>query len=507
MTMKWVQVLSSLVPLKEHIVLFCSAFLVAMIVTLAFTHSTFEPMEQSGLKVQSQFPRLLGANEIESHVLEQWENVGHLITQANSILRGFLHLSVDRMGRDASLSQWRKVWANAYTKVDEDLLAQPKPEAFLESQEEGYFYSAGIFSGASFIRVPQVGMVGVIFLGSLFVVWISIRWGSGSAVMIPNLRWFQKERSDPIPSVCPQPPALPMGQAMAFGSPHHRMVTVLFADIRRFSQIAETLSPEEVRGLLEEFYAEMTEAISHHGGMVDKYMGDAVMALFNVPHSQPDHADRAVSAALHCQHRLHSLSANFQQRYGHPLVCGFGIHTGEAFVGSMGFGHRMDYTVVGDTVNLGANLEGLSKAYGVPIVMSESTHQALTSGCHSRYLDELRVKGRERFDRIYTVTNKDDRRVSRIPIQGHVVLHQLGRRSLGKISDVSPGGLALEQLEQPMIEGSLLDLDLHPVDRDCPPTFKAKVVWARSHRAGFQFLETTQDIQPDVENFLSRSAQ
>lgn len=505
MTMKWVQVFSSLIPRKENIVLFCSAFLVVMIVTLAFIHGVFDPMTQWGLQAHTQSQSPVGANEIESNVLDQWANVDHLITQAHSMLKSFPYLSGDRIGIDTSLSQAGKVRANDYTKAEGDVSAHPKQELLLLSQEEGSLNSSGVFFGTPIIRVSQAGLM-VIVLGSLLALWLSVRWGSISAVMIQNLGWLQKARRDPAESVFPQTPTLPWERGRPFVSPHHRMVTVLFVDIRGFSQIAETLSPEEVSGLLGEFYAEMTKAVSHHGGVIDKYMGDAVMALFNVPHSQPDHADRAVSAALDCQHRLHGLSTHFQQRYDHPLVCGFGIHTGVALVGSMGAGHRMDYTVVGDTINLGANLEGLSKVYDVPIVMSESTYQALTVDCHSRYLDEIRVKGRERFDRIYAVTGKDGRLVSRVPLQGHAVVQQLGVRSLGKISDVSTGGVALEQLEQPMIEGSLLDLALHSVDSSCPLSFQAKVIWAQSHRAGFEFLETTQDFQPGIETFLSRSA-
>ncbi|MDA0738077.1 MAG: PilZ domain-containing protein [Nitrospirae bacterium] len=522
--------------------------MIAMTVTFAFIHGVFEPIEQWGIQAQFQSQKPLVASQVNSLAFGRHQNVDHLRAQKHSILQSFPYLSGAQDGVDLSILQWGTVSANDYTKSEEEVSIHSKPWLLVGFPQERAFHRSGVFSEAPVHRVPQAVMVGLIMLGSFLAVWLSKRWGSDSAVrvvgliglvfvmfslgvgapfgvwidlvpfplalvmgcvasiMIRELGRYQKIPQGSVESTFSPAPTLSLARVTPFVPPHHRMVTVLFVDIRGFSQMAETLSPEEVSGLLGEFYTEMTEAVTHHGGMIDKFMGDAVMALFNVPHFQPDHADRAVSAALDCQQRLRRLAVHFQQRYGRSLACGFGLHTGEALVGTMGSVHRMDYTAMGDTVNLGANLEGLSKVYGVPIVMSESTHQALTLVCHSRYLDEIRVKGRERFVRIYTVTEKDDRQVSRVPMQGHAVVQQFGVRSLGKIYDVSRGGLALEQLERPLIEGSLLDLDLHSDDGDGPLSFQAKVIWAQSHRAGFEFLETTQDFQPGVETFLSRSA-
>jgi len=190
---------------------------------------------------------------------------------------------------------------------------------------------------------------------------------------------------------------------------YRQVVTVLFADIRGFSGISEKLSPEEVANFLHDYLTEMTEAVLLHGGIVDKYMGDAIMALYNTPHSQPDHAIQAVRTALECQQRVRRLGGNFQRYYGADLVCGIGIHTGEALVGTMGSAQRSEYTAVGDTVNLAANLEELSKVYHVPIVISDTTHQAIADHYLSRYLDEVRVKGREKRQRFYTVLEDEDR--------------------------------------------------------------------------------------------------
>ncbi|MCL6640189.1 MAG: adenylate/guanylate cyclase domain-containing protein, partial [Candidatus Rokubacteria bacterium] len=130
-----------------------------------------------------------------------------------------------------------------------------------------------------------------------------------------------------------------------------REITVLFADLRGFTSLAERLDPEQVAQMLGEYLTEMTEAVFRHGGTVDKYIGDAIMALYNAPLPAPDHAARAVRTALEFQRRTRALSARWQARLGVELRSGVGIHTGEAVVGTLGSRQRLEYTAVGDTVN------------------------------------------------------------------------------------------------------------------------------------------------------------
>lgn len=182
-----------------------------------------------------------------------------------------------------------------------------------------------------------------------------------------------------------------------------RRLTVLFSDIRGFTSLSERLAPETVVELLREYLSEMTEVVFKHGGTVDKYIGDAIMALYNAPLEMPDHAARAVRTALEFQERLGTLAAKLPGLGRSALRCGVGIHTGEAVVGTAGSRQRLEYTAIGDTVNLASRLEGLTKDLGVSIVISETTCQEVRDLFETLYLGEVHVKGREAPVRVYTV--------------------------------------------------------------------------------------------------------
>src|SRR5690606_15419907 len=137
----------------------------------------------------------------------------------------------------------------------------------------------------------------------------------------------------------------------------NRELTILFADIRGFTRIAETMQPEALREYINAFLTAMTEVIHTHRGTVDKYMGDAVMAFWGAPVSDPAHADHAVAAALAMQREVARLSASFVTRGLPPLAVGIGINTGVVRVGDMGSKLRRAYTVIGDAVNLASRLE------------------------------------------------------------------------------------------------------------------------------------------------------
>lgn len=153
-------------------------------------------------------------------------------------------------------------------------------------------------------------------------------------------------------------------------------LSIFFSDLQGFTTISESLDPEALTALLNDYLTAMTEIIHDEGGTVDKYEGDAIIAFWNAPLDVPDHARRAVRAALRCQTRLAELRPGFRERTGHDLYMRIGINTGPAVVGNMGSHSRFDYSMLGDAVNLAARLEGVNKQFGTFTMISEATKKA-----------------------------------------------------------------------------------------------------------------------------------
>ena len=193
-----------------------------------------------------------------------------------------------------------------------------------------------------------------------------------------------------------------------------RQVTILFSDIAQFSQLAESLAPNALVELMNSYLSAMTDIIEGAGGYVDKYIGDAIVAIFGAPLEDSDHAAHGVAAALACQARLAELNAGEPAFAGRRLVMRIGLNTGEALVGNIGSRRRFNYTAMGDTVNLASRLEGANKFYGTTILASEAVRQA--AGDHSgaqageiadwREIDLVRVVGRDRPVRLFTPLDK-----------------------------------------------------------------------------------------------------
>lgn len=175
-----------------------------------------------------------------------------------------------------------------------------------------------------------------------------------------------------------------------------REITVLFSDLRGFTSLSEGLEPEALVGILNEYLEPMTQIVLEEGGMLDKYIGDAIMAVFNAPIDLPEHQKRACRTALRMIQKLRELNEGFRERYGLVLDIGVGINTGSAVVGNMGSQLRFDYTAIGDTVNLASRLEGLNKLYHTHIIVSEYTAQALEDEFLLRPLDRVAVKGKKK---------------------------------------------------------------------------------------------------------------
>jgi adenylate cyclase len=188
------------------------------------------------------------------------------------------------------------------------------------------------------------------------------------------------------------------GQALAG---KRRRITVLFSDIRDFTSISEGLRPEEVVELLREYFNTMVPIVLKHGGTLDKYVGDAIMALFGAPLPLDDHAACAVRVAQEMLAQLPRLSPVWEAKCGRPLRIGVGIHTGDAVVGVMGADHRREYSAIGDTVNLASRLESATKELKSPLVISQATAEALGEQFTLVELRELYVKGRAEAVRTY----------------------------------------------------------------------------------------------------------
>ena len=182
-----------------------------------------------------------------------------------------------------------------------------------------------------------------------------------------------------------------------------RIITSFFSDVAGFTSISESLSPEELVHLLNDFLSEMTDIILSYGGTLDKYEGDAIIAFWNAPLDQPDHAVRACRAALDCQKRLEELRPEFAQKSGHELFMRIGLNSGPAVVGNMGSRSRFDYTAMGDTINMASRLEGACKHYTVPILVGETTFQMAKDAINAREVDLIRVVGKSKPERVYQI--------------------------------------------------------------------------------------------------------
>jgi adenylate cyclase len=173
-----------------------------------------------------------------------------------------------------------------------------------------------------------------------------------------------------------------------------REMTVLFADLRAYTTLAQVVTPEVLVGMLNQYRTAMTEVIFRHDGVVAQFAGDGIEAFWNAPMDQPDHASRACAAALAMVARLRALGTEFERKGWSLPAMGVGVNTGPLIVGNMGSRHRLDYTAVGDAVNVGSRLEGLCKEYGTATVVGDATRVAAGDGFVFRFLDVVAVVGR-----------------------------------------------------------------------------------------------------------------
>ena len=188
-----------------------------------------------------------------------------------------------------------------------------------------------------------------------------------------------------------------------------RNITLFFSDIRGFTPISERLDPEDLVRLLNEYLTEMTSIIIKDQGLVDKYMGDAIMAFWGAPLDQPDHAEMACSSSLEMIDKLRDLQKKWKKEDIPSFDIGIGLNSGEAIVGNMGSSNRFDYTAIGDNVNLASRMEGLNKIYGTNIIISGKTHKIIKENFETRKLDAVKVKGKKKPILIYELLSQKDR--------------------------------------------------------------------------------------------------
>jgi adenylate cyclase len=186
-------------------------------------------------------------------------------------------------------------------------------------------------------------------------------------------------------------------------------ITALFTDVRGFTTIAEGADPDALMQQTSRYFTALTDVIISQGGTVDKFIGDAVMAFWNAPHPQIDHCERACRAALQAKAANEAINLQFEQEGLPAFFTRFGIHVGEAVVGNLGSSERMNYTALGNVVNLAARLEGLNKQYDTQILVSDAVYERVKHGFRCRFVDNVVAKGMAAETKVYELLSETTR--------------------------------------------------------------------------------------------------
>ena len=240
-------------------------------------------------------------------------------------------------------------------------------------------YSIGIWSN---LAVPLAGCMTSLFLAGAF------KYATeGRQKQFIKSAFKQYLSPHVIDQLLQNPDRLTLGG-------ERRELTIFFSDLEGFTSISEGLTPEELTSVLNDYLTAMTDIIQGTGGTVDKYEGDAIIAFWNAPVDQPDHAGRGVRAALMCQEKLAQMRPELRERTGKDFRMRIGLNTGPAVVGNLGSHTRFDYTMLGDSVNLAARLESINKQFGTYTMISQATLEQLDGKTPTRELSCIRVVGK-----------------------------------------------------------------------------------------------------------------
>ena len=275
-----------------------------------------------------------------------------------------------------------------------------------------------------------------------------------------------------------------------------RLVTVLFSDVRGFTTMSERLQPEQVAEILQEYLTEMTEIVFRHNGTVDKYIGDCVMALYNAPFDDPEHAANAIRTGLDFQERTLAVSKKWEEKLGVTIRNGVGINTGDAVVGTMGSRQRLEYTAIGDTINLGARLESITKEYNANIIISETTYALLKPGEFvTRELGAVTVKGKTQPVKIYAVASADAQHGVGVPLDAAATLSAGDLECVARVVSVSESGLDLARLPEGWTADMLVSVRCEGEALPKPFCAEARIVWSHGDRAGLTFTHVDDDVR------------
>jgi len=260
----------------------------------------------------------------------------------------------------------------------------------------GFIFTLGVvilYVGGNYLLFSRAGLQLELFypLGEITLVYFGITMQKFLAEEKERLRIRKAFESYVAPTVVHE--MLKHPERLRLGG-ERRELTILFSDIRGFTSLSEDLAPETLVALLHDFLNPMSEIIVRHQGTIDKYIGDAIMALFNAPLETPDHARLACRTALEMTGTLAALGKEWAAQGRPQIRVGISINTGMAAVGNMGSDRLFDYTAIGDNVNLASRLEGLNKYYGTDILISEGTARSLNGDFLLREVDLVRVKGK-----------------------------------------------------------------------------------------------------------------
>jgi len=231
------------------------------------------------------------------------------------------------------------------------------------------------------------------------------------------------------PTVVDQITSVPESLSLAG---EEKEMSILFTDLKGFTTMSEKLKPTQVTELLRDYFTPMTHIIIEHRGTVDKFIGDAMMAFWNAPLEVPDHRTQAVKAALAMTLALKKLNTTIiEPQFGFPIGMGIGVHAGQVRVGNMGSEDLFDYTVIGDNVNLASRLEGLTRIYGVDMVMSEALADSCPADTVVIELDRVQVKGKKKAVTIFTVY-KEEHVLARLASRFHEGLELYRHRNFAR---------------------------------------------------------------------------
>ncbi|MBI5614361.1 adenylate/guanylate cyclase domain-containing protein [Candidatus Gottesmanbacteria bacterium] len=256
-----------------------------------------------------------------------------------------------------------------------------------------YSFDQGVIR---YFLYPLLACLGV------FVVQISYKYISEEKTKQYIKKAFSYYVSEPVlQEILKDPKKLTLGG-------ERKQITVLFSDIAGFTSISETLEPDVLAGIMNEYLTRMTRIVFSNNGVLDKYIGDAVMAFWNAPISNTDHAFLACKTAIEMQKEIVRFAKDLKEIDGKKFHVRIGMHTGDMVVGNMGSESRFDYTLLGDNVNLGSRLEGINKQYGTSIIISEDTYVLVKDRVQARKLDTVAVKGKKLGVTLYELVGFTD---------------------------------------------------------------------------------------------------